>query len=60
LLVHGTADEMVPLADSLDARAAAGGRPELVELAGVDHRFTGAIPQLVAAVVPWVQRQFPR
>lgn len=59
LLVHGTADEMVPLADALDARAAAGGRPELVELAGVDHRFTGAIPQLTAAVVPWVQRQLP-
>jgi len=57
--VHGTADEMVPLADALDARAAAGGRPELVELEGVDHRFTGAIPQLVAAVVPWLQRQLP-
>jgi alpha-beta hydrolase superfamily lysophospholipase len=57
LLVHGTSDELVPLADSLDARAAAGGRPELVELEGADHRFTGAIPQLVAAVVPWIRRQ---
>jgi hypothetical protein len=29
-------------------------RVGLVELAGVDHRFTGAIPRLVAAVVPWL------
>lgn len=56
LLVHGDADELVPLQDSLDARAAAGGRPDLVILPGVDHRFTGAIPQMVEAVVPWVVR----
>lgn len=57
LLVHGDADELVPLQDSLDARTAAGGRPELVILPGIDHRFTGAIPQMVQAVVPWVARQ---
>lgn len=57
LLVHGDADELVPLQDSLDARAAAGGRPELVILPGIDHRFTGAIPRMVEAVVPWVVRQ---
>lgn len=54
LLVHGDADDLVPLQDSLDARAAAGGRPDLVTLPGVDHRFTGAIPAMVDAVVPWV------
>jgi hypothetical protein len=53
--VHGDADELVPLQDSLDARAAAGGDPELVVLAGVDHRFAGAIPAMVAAVVGWVR-----
>jgi alpha/beta superfamily hydrolase len=53
-LVHGDADEMVPLADSLDAVAAAGGRPELVTLRGADHRFTGSIPALLAATVPWL------
>ena len=58
LLVHGTADELVPLQDSVDARAAAGGRPELVTLAGADHRFTGAHPALIQAVVPWMVRQF--
>jgi len=59
LLVHGDADELVPLQDSLDARAAAGGRPDLVVLPGVDHRFTDAVPAMATAVVnfltsrPW-------
>jgi len=57
LLVHGDADELVPLQDSLDARTAAGGRPDLVVLPGIDHRFTGAIPAACDAVVPWLERQ---
>lgn len=57
LLVHGAADELVPLQDSHDARAAAANRPDLVTLPGVDHRFTGAIPSMVAAVVQWLQRR---
>jgi pimeloyl-ACP methyl ester carboxylesterase len=69
LLVHGSSDEMVPLADANDAHEAflagcaqlpvnEGARLlkhcKLVELAGADHRFTGAIPRMVAAVVPWL------
>lgn len=54
LLVHGKADELVPFDDAVDARAAAAGRPDLVDLPGVDHRFTDAIPDLCAAVVPWL------
>ena len=57
LLVHGTADELVPLQDSIDARAAAGGRPELTAIEGADHRFTGAHPALLQAVVPWIGEQ---
>lgn len=57
LLVHGDADELVPLQDSLDARAAAEGRPELVVLPGVDHRFTGAIPDMSRAVVDFLTQQ---
>jgi uncharacterized protein len=57
LLVHGDADELVPLADSEDARAAAGGCPDLVVLPGVDHRFTGAVPAMTAAVVQWLEQQ---
>jgi pimeloyl-ACP methyl ester carboxylesterase len=54
LLVHGDADELVPLQDSLDARSAAGNRPELVVLTGVDHRFTDAIPAMSSAVVEFL------
>jgi pimeloyl-ACP methyl ester carboxylesterase len=57
LLVHGTADELVPLQDSVDARTAAGGRPELVTIEAADHRFTGAHRALLQAVVPWIERQ---
>jgi pimeloyl-ACP methyl ester carboxylesterase len=57
LLVHGTADDLVPLEDSLEARAASGGPAELVELRGVDHRFAGAHEKLVGAVVPWLARR---
>jgi len=56
LLVHGTADELVPLQDSLDARDAAGGRPTLVELPEVDHRFSGASAVMAATVASWVER----
>jgi pimeloyl-ACP methyl ester carboxylesterase len=57
LLVHGTADELVPLQDSVDARAAAEGRPELVTLEAADHRFSGVHEALLQAVVPWIARQ---
>lgn len=55
LLIHGDADELVPVQDALDAREAAGGRPELVRLPGIDHRFNGALPQVIDAVVPWLR-----
>lgn len=54
LLVHGDADELVPYQDSVDAAAAAGGRPTLVTMKGIDHRFTGAVPEMVAQVVTWL------
>ena len=57
LLIHGTMDELVPLHDAFDARAAAtaaGHRPELIALSGIDHRFTGAIDAMVAHVAPWL------
>lgn len=54
LLVHGTADELVPVEDSVEAAAASRGRAELVRLEGADHRFTDRHPDLLAAVVPWL------
>ncbi len=63
LLLHGTMDELVPIGDSFDARAAAqsaGNSPELVALSGVDHRFSGAIDAMVAHVAPWLAAQLQR
>lgn len=60
LLVHGDADDLVPVQDSLDACEAAGDRPTLVTLGGIDHRFTDAIPHMVDVVVPWLKVQFHR
>ena len=58
LLIHGTADTVVPLADSLDIHQAAGGRPELIQLDGVDHVFEGAGTEaMTRAVVPFVAGQ---
>ena len=56
LLVHGTADELVPHGDALDARAAAGETARVELLEGVDHRFTGAVDAMVACAAPWLAR----
>ena len=53
LLVHGTADELVPCEDSRELHAASG-TSDLVELEGVDHRFTDHIEEMVEAVVSWI------
>jgi len=59
LLVHGTADTVVPLSDAIDARNAAGGAPQLIELTGADHVFSGeATPQMTAPVVAWLAAKF--
>lgn len=55
LLVHGRADEVVPIEDSRRAAERAGGETELVELTGCDHVFSGeSTERMVAAVVPWL------
>jgi pimeloyl-ACP methyl ester carboxylesterase len=54
LLVHGTADELVPLQDAVDAQRA-GRRTRLVELPRADHRLTGHEPKMAAAVVHWLE-----
>lgn len=56
LIVHGTDDEIVPLEDSLDIVAATDDPPELVQLAGVDHRYSRHEHEMTAVVVPWLAR----
>jgi uncharacterized protein len=60
LLVHGTADELVPIGDAHDARVASGGRAELVTLPGADHRFAGATGAMTSTVTRWLLDAGPR
>jgi pimeloyl-ACP methyl ester carboxylesterase len=55
LIVHGTLDDVVPIAHARDAHAKARDHAELVELEGVDHSFTGTgLAQMADVVVPWL------
>lgn len=58
LLVHGTADELVPHQDALDAQRAAGATARVELLPGVDHRFGGAVEPMTRLVAPWLRRCF--
>lgn len=53
LVAHGSADELVPFQDALDACAANPRRAELLEIPGADHRFRGRERELARAVAEW-------
>jgi pimeloyl-ACP methyl ester carboxylesterase len=54
LVVHGTADELVPFEESVEVSALAPGPTRLVALLGADHRFTGREASAAGAVVAWL------
>lgn len=57
LLVHGTADDIVPIQDSLDILQHTDQPPELLELPDVDHVFSGdATAVMVEKVVAWINQ----
>ncbi len=56
LLIHGDADEILPHLASQLVHMLTGG--ELVILAGVDHRFTGAVDELRRRLLPWISSRF--
>jgi len=57
LVVHGDADDVVPVDHSLDLAESAGDRAELVVLEGVDHSFGGdGLAQMLSVVAPWITR----
>lgn len=57
LLIHGTADDVVPLKDSRDAFEAANCRKDLLEIPGAGHVFDDdSYPLIVEAVVSFLDR----
>ena len=58
LLVHGRADDVVPMADSRDILARASDRAELVVIDRADHVFGEHVQVMVAKVVAWIQAQW--
>ncbi|MEM7203776.1 MAG: alpha/beta hydrolase [Planctomycetota bacterium] len=58
LLVHGTADDIVPLQDAVDAARHAGAGAHLRQLDGVDHRFTDCQAETGALVADWLDRHW--
>jgi len=62
LLLHGDADDVVPIQDSRDALArATTSDVQFVELPGIDHTFDpGAVPHVVETVGAWCRERFDR
>jgi len=56
LLIHGTADDVVPFAESLEIREAAGTIAELVCLEQADHLFSGQEQEMARIVTAWLER----
>lgn len=59
LLVHGDADDVVPLKDSHDILAKAGNQAQLITLEGANHVFSDEFtPVMVEKVIAWIKTQF--
>ena len=59
LLIHGTADDVVPLKDSQDAYAAASCRKELLEIPDAGHVFgEDSYARIIDAVDAWLESSF--
>ncbi|GJL55066.1 MAG: hypothetical protein NPIRA02_21980 [Nitrospirales bacterium] len=57
LLVHGTADDVVPLQDSLDIYEQANDPKQLLQIEGADHVFSEHTPEMVKIIHEWVREQ---
>ena len=63
LFIHGTADDVVPLSDSKDARAAAtaAARTKLIEMPGQGHMFSEpAYAAIADAIAAWIDASAQR
>lgn len=55
LLIHGTADDVVPVQDGRDAFAVAGCSKKWLEIEGAEHSFgDSSYPQIIDAVDAWI------
>jgi hypothetical protein len=57
LLIHGTADDLVPIEDGRDAYAAAISRKKFVEIDGAGHLLEEVYPQVIAEIDAWLAAQ---
>jgi pimeloyl-ACP methyl ester carboxylesterase len=57
LLIHGTADDLVPIKDGRDAYAAAILRKKFVEIDGAGHLLEEVYPQVIAEIDAWLAAQ---
>ncbi len=57
LLVHGTADDVVPIQDSLDIFKRANEPKQLAQIESADHVFSEHTPDMIKIVVEWVREQ---
>ena len=55
LLIHGSEDDVVPMADAHDILARAGGNAALVVIDGADHVFSEHVQVMVDRVVGWLR-----
>jgi pimeloyl-ACP methyl ester carboxylesterase len=61
LIIHGLDDDVVPVADSRDARAAVRNRCEMLEIPGAGHVFgEDSYPAIIAAADSWLGGWFGR
>lgn len=61
LLIHGLDDDVVPVADSRDALAAAKNHCEILEIPGAAHVFgEDSYPTVISAIDSWLGRCFGR
>lgn len=57
LFVHGTADDVVPIQDSLDIFESANEPKQLAQIEGADHMFSDHTPDMIKIVVAWMREQ---
>ncbi|MFX4260565.1 alpha/beta hydrolase [Pelotomaculum propionicicum] len=59
LVVHGEADDVVPLSNAENIYKAAGGPKTIKIISGADHQFSGHYHEVWSAFFNWLENYFP-